>query len=50
MDKLLPGKRGYLDADFNRNAQVNNLDKNRYWLPNQNTELPGAAIIWSIAL
>jgi hypothetical protein len=26
-------KRGYLDADFNRNVQVNNPDKNNYWLP-----------------
>jgi len=29
------GRKGYLDADFNRNAQVNNPDKNNYWLPNR---------------
>jgi hypothetical protein len=29
------GRKGYLDADFNRNAQVNNSDKNNYWLPNR---------------
>lgn len=29
------GTKGYLDSDFNRNAQVNNPDKNNYWLPNQ---------------
>jgi uncharacterized protein YidB (DUF937 family) len=29
------GKRGYLDTDFNLNIQVNNPDKNNYWLPNQ---------------
>jgi hypothetical protein len=28
------GEKGYFDADFNRNAQVNNPDKNTYWLPN----------------
>ena len=28
------GKKGYLDADFNRNAQVNNPDKDEKWITN----------------
>lgn len=31
----MAGKKGYLSADFNMNVQVNNLDKNGYWLPNR---------------
>lgn len=31
----MAGKKGYLNADFNVNVQVNNLDKNDYWLPNR---------------
>jgi hypothetical protein len=27
-------KRGYLPGDFNLDTQVNNLDKNSYWIPN----------------
>jgi hypothetical protein len=29
------GEKGYHDADFNRNIQVNNPDKNNFWLPNR---------------
>lgn len=29
------GKKGYLDADYNRDVQVSNPDKNDYWLPNR---------------
>lgn len=28
------GNRGYLNADFSRDGQVNNKDKNDLWLPN----------------
>jgi hypothetical protein len=28
------GEKGYLDADFNMNAQVNNPDKDEKWVPN----------------
>ena len=38
-DKILiwslnSGKKGYLNADFSRNGQVNNKDKNDLWYPN----------------
>ena len=28
------GEKGYLDADYNRDVQASNPDKNNYWLPN----------------
>lgn len=30
------GKTGYLNADFNLDGQVDNRDKNEFWLPNLN--------------
>lgn len=32
--KTFAGEKGYLNTDFNMNAQANNPDKNNYWLPN----------------
>ena len=37
-------KRGYLRGDFNLDTQVNNIDKNNYWWPNEdegfNSQVP----------
>jgi hypothetical protein len=41
--KVDAGKNGYLGADLNMNGQVNNKDKNDYWLPNntiKSTQVP----------
>jgi hypothetical protein len=32
------GEKGYKQADFNLNKEVNNADKNNYWLPNTGAE------------
>jgi len=32
--EIQAGTTGYLEGDFNMNVQVNNQDKNDYWLPN----------------
>ncbi len=31
------GTRGYLGSDLNLDTEVDNLDKNDFWLPNYNT-------------
>jgi hypothetical protein len=32
---LQAGEKGYLQADFNLNKEVDNIDKDEYWLPNE---------------
>ena len=35
---LQAGRKGYLSGDLNMNAEVDNFDKNGYWLPNMGEE------------